>query len=503
MKKFYVTTAIPYVNAKPHIGNALDYLLGDIIVRYEKKLGKEVRFQVGTDEHGNKIAAKAEENGLEPKAYVDQMYGNFQQLMKAIGASYTDFVRTSDEHHEKSAQYIWAKLKPYIYKGTYEGWYCVGCEAFVTDKEATANNGICPIHNKPYQRLSEENYYFKLSAFTEQIKTAITTGKFRIEPEFRQKEILNLLESGLEDISISRPKKHLSWGIPVPDDPDHVMYVWIDALSNYITVIGYPDDESWKESWPADIQIIGKDIIRFHAAIWPAMLIGLELPLPKKLMVHGFVNVGGAKMSKSVGNVIDPMEIIEGYGVDAFRYYFTRHIPTLDDGDFTWEKFENAYNNELGNELGNLVQRVSSMINRYQEGVIGEIHQREHDTQLYRDAMKALRFDRAFDEIWSSVRALNVYLEEVKPWEVAKNKDTDPEAAAHLNEILAYSAVTLQQIADLLEPFLPTTAETIKKIFEGGVVSSFKGVLFPKVYKHTPDPRAPKPANPGATTNPA
>ncbi|HEX4662493.1 MAG TPA: methionine--tRNA ligase [Candidatus Saccharimonadales bacterium] len=495
MKKFYVTTAIPYVNAKPHIGNALDYLLGDIVARYEKSLGKEVRFQVGTDEHGNKIAAKAEENGLEPKAYVDQMYGNFQILMKAVGASYTDFVRTSDYTHEKSAQYIWTKLKPYIYKGTYEGWYCVGCEAFVTDKEATTNNGICPIHGQPYQRLSEENYYFKLSAFTEQIKTAITTGKFRIEPEFRQKEILGLLESGLEDISISRPKKHLSWGIPVPDDPEHVMYVWIDALSNYITVLGYPEDESWHDSWPADVQIIGKDIIRFHAAIWPAMLIGLDLPLPKKLLVHGFVNVGGTKMSKSIGNVVDPMEIIETYGADAFRYYFARHIPTMDDGDFTWEKFENAYNNELGNELGNLVQRVTSMINRYQEGVVSEGHVREHDTQLYRDAMQALHFDRALDITWSSIRSLNVYLEDVKPWQIAKKKDEDPEAAAHLNEVLSYCASTLVQIADTLAPFTPTTSAAIKKIFDGGVISPFKGVLFPKIYQHTPDPRAPKTAD--------
>lgn len=494
MKKYYVTTAIPYVNAKPHIGNALDYLLADILVRYQRQLGKEVRFQVGTDEHGNKIALKAAEASLDPKTYVDQMYGNFQQLMNAVGAEYTDFIRTSEDRHVKAAQYIWQKLEPYIYKGSYEGWYCVGCEAFVTDKEATANNGACPIHNQPYQRLSEENYYFKLSAFTEKIKDAVARHKFQIEPEFRKNELLSLLESGLEDISISRPKKNLSWGIPVPGDDSQVMYVWIDALSNYITVLGYPDDPAWAEYWPADVQIIGKDIIRFHAAIWPAMLLGLGVPLPKKLLVHGFINVGGTKMSKSIGNVVDPMEIIQGYGVDAFRYYFSKHIPTLEDGDFTWEKFENAYNNELGNELGNLVQRVASMINRYQEGVIGDIPEGQHDARLYHEAMTRLHFDKAFDEVWTSVRSLNVYLEDVKPWEIAKNKDTDQEAAAHLNEVLGYAASSLLQTADLLMPFLPGTANAIKKIFGDGVVSQYQGVLFPKIYNHTEDSRAPKAA---------
>lgn len=488
IKKYYVTTAIPYVNGKPHIGNALDYLLADVLVRYQKKQGKQVRFQVGTDEHGNKNAAKAIEAGLEPQAYVDQMYVNFQKLMKAVGADYTDFIRTSDPKHKKAVQSIWTKLEPYIYKGKYEGWYCVGCEAFVTDKDATTNNGVCPDHNQPYQRLSEENYYFKMSAFGEQIKEAIEKRKFIIEPEFRQTEVLKLIDSGLQDVSISRARKHLSWGVSVPGDESQVMYVWIDALSNYITVLGYPEDETWKQYWPADVQIVGKDIIRFHAAIWPAMLIGLGLSLPKKLLVHGHIIVGGTKMSKSVGNVVDPLEIIEGYGVDAFRYYFTRHIPTMDDGDFTWEKFETAYNNELANELGNVVQRVVSMINSYQDGVIGELPQREHDSRLYHELMKKLQFDKAFSEVWNSVRALNLYLEDVKPWMVAKKRDTDQEAAPHLNEILGYAAGDLIQIAELLTPFLPGTAGAIKKIFETGVITPYQGVLFPKIYKHTPAP---------------
>lgn len=488
-KKLYITTAIPYVNARPHIGNALDYLLADIWARYQRQNGHEVRFQVGTDEHGNKIAAKAQEEGITPQEYTDKMYVHFEALMKKVGTSYTDFIRTTDRHHQAAVQYIWQKLQPYIYKGTYEGWYCTGHEAFFTDKEAAATNGICPDHNKPYERLSEENYYFKLSAFGEQIHAAVMSGKMVIEPRFREHEIMNLIESGLEDISISRPRKNLSWGIPVPGDDTQVMYVWLDALSNYITVIGYPDKPEWTDYWPADVEVIGKDILRFHAAIWPAMLIGLDLPLPKKLLVHGHINVGNTKMSKSIGNVVDPNEVIDDYGVDAFRYYFARHIPTLDDGDFTWEKFETAYNNELGNELGNLVSRVAAMITRYQNGVIGDAPLPEHDTRHYHEFMANLQFNRAFDEIWTAVRALNQYIEEVKPWQIAKDLTTDPEAEPHLTEVLAYAASTLVQISDLLQPFLPGTAATIRATFEKGLIVAPEGVLFPKIYKHTPEPQ--------------
>lgn len=487
-KKLYVTTAIPYVNAKPHIGNALDYLLADIWTRYQRQQGKDVRFQVGTDEHGNKIAAKAAEAGQDPKAYVDSMYGNFQSVMDKVGAEYTDFIRTTDVHHKAAVQFIWQKLEPYIYKAKYEGWYCVGHEAFFTDKEAADTDGVCPDHQTPYERLSEENYYFKLSHFAPQIREALDRHKFEIVPEFRKKEFLNLLDD-LRDVSISRPKKSLSWGVPVPGDDTQIMYVWVDALSNYLTVLGFPDDATWKEYWPADVQIIGKDILRFHAAIWPAMLLALDVPLPKKLLVHGFVNVGGAKMSKTVGNVIDPIEIIDQYGPDAFRYYFSRHIPTLDDGDFTWEKFETAYNNELANELGNLVSRVASMVTRYQAGVVGDAIQAEHDAGAYHDAMKACEFNRAMDEAWLMVRSLNQYLEDVKPWAVAKARETDSDAEAHLGEILAHAVGTLNQIADLLWPFLPNASEAIKALFEGGVVRDQQGVMFPKLYIHTRDPR--------------
>jgi len=487
-KKLYITTAIPYVNAPPHIGNAIDYLLADIWARYQKQNGHEVRFSVGTDEHGNKIAAKAAELGLDPKSYVDKMFVSFEALMKKADISYTDFIRTTDPRHIESVQIIWQKLKPYIYKSNYEGWYCVGCEAFVSDKDARVNNGVCPDHNQPYQRLSEANYYFKTSVFTDKVRQAIISGEMQIVPEFRKNEFLELMKDGLQDVSISRPKKNLSWGVPVPDDIENVMYVWMDALSNYISILGYPNSPIWPEYWPADVQVLGKDIMRFHAGLWPAMLLGLGLPLPKKLLVHGFVNVSGAKMSKSVGNIVDPNQIIDNYGVDGFRYFFSRHIPTQDDGDFTWEKFETAYNTELANDLGNLVSRVASMVTRYQAGVIGDVTHGEHDMSVYHESMDLLEFDKAIDSVWAMVRSLNQYIENVKPWQVAKTVDKDAEAAAHLSEILTYAVGSLLQIGDLLVPFLPITAEKIHRTFESGAIVTLEGVLFPKIYKHTASP---------------
>lgn len=492
-KNLYITTAIPYVNGTPHIGNALDYLLADIWTRYQKQNGHEVRFQVGTDEHGNKIAAKAAELGVTPKAYTDTTYINFENLMKKVGAGYTDFVRTTDDHHVAAVQYIWKQLKPYLYKSTYSGWYCMGHEAFFTDKEVQATGGICPDHQTPYQQVSEDNYFFKTSAFTDQIKEAINNGTMQIVPDFRKNEFLELIKDGLADVSVSRPKKSLTWGIPVPDDPDQIMYVWLDALANYITVIGYPDrSEEFNAFWPADVEVIGKDILRFHAGIWPAMLLGMGLQLPKRLLVHGHINVGGTKMSKTIGNVVDPNEVIDQYGLDAFRYFFSRHIPTLDDGDFTWEKFENAYNGELGNDLGNLIQRVAGMITRYQAGVIGVSEQSEHDMTAYHEAMDALEFNKAIDEVWTMIRSLNQYIDNVKPWEIAKQVGKDTEAEAHLSEVLAHCAGALVQIGDLLVPFMPATAAAIHATFESGVVKPLETVLFPKKYIHTVDPRAPK-----------
>ena len=491
----YITTAIPYVNGLPHIGHAMDYMLADVWARYQRQNGREVRFQTGVDEHGNKIAAKAASQNQTPQEYVDQTHIKFKEIISGLNISATDFIRTTDAHHRGAVQYIWQKLLQagYIYKGNYEGWYCQGCEAFVTDKEATENNGICPDHQTSYQRLSEENYYFKTSAFSDKIRQAIESNKMKIVPESRKKEFLELIKDGLQDISISRPRKNLSWGVSVPGDDTQVMYVWLDALSNYITVIGYPDrPDEWQQFWPADVQVVGKDILRFHAGIWPAMLMALDLPLPKVLLVHGFINVGGMKMSKSLGNGVGPMDIIPDYGVDAFRYYFLRHVPTQDDGDFTWEKFEAAYNGELGNDLGNLVQRVAKMVQNYQAGVIGDAPQSEHDMGPYRSAMDSFNFNLAMDETWQIVRSLNQYIDRVQPWQVAKKRSEDPEAEEHLNEILAHACGALLQIADMLQPFMPATAQKISDLFASGVVSGDIQPLFPRLYLHTPDPRGQK-----------
>lgn len=489
--KLYITTAIPYVNASPHIGNAMDYLIADIWARHQRKMGHDVKFQVGTDEHGNKIAMKARDAGLDTQAYVDQNAAKFKEFIGKMNASYTDFVRTTDIRHKAAVQYIWKQLAPYIYKKSYEGWYCQGCEGFATDKEAMANGGVCPDHKIPYQRLQEENYFLRISDFSEQIKQAIESGKLKILPESRANEFLNLLKDGLLDVSISRPKKTVSWGVPVPDDPNQVMYVWIDALANYLTILGYPERPEWQNYWPADVQVVGKDILRFHAGIWPAMLLMLSLPLPKVLLVHGHVQVDGVKMSKTIGNVVDPMEIIDNYGVDALRYFFSRHIPTQDDGDFTWERFENAYNNELGNDLGNLVSRIASMLKKYQDGVMNDVANTHHDETVYYEAMKNLNFNQAIDEVWVHIRSINQYIDTVKPWEIAKRQMAgDPDAEHHLSEVLDYMCKSILQVADMLLPFMPVTAEKIQAVFRPGVIGDLgEGGLFPKIYRYTDNPR--------------
>jgi methionyl-tRNA synthetase len=475
MSTFYVTTSIPYVNADPHIGFAMELLYADVLARAARQRGDEVIFCTGTDEHGGKIAEKAAELKLTPKAYADQISKRFADLTEVLNVSNDRFIRTTDKGHEQRSQLVWKALKDQIYKGKYEGWYCTGDEAFFTETEVKANNGVCPNHNRPYEKIEEENYFFKLSAYGPQIKTAIESGEFQIVPETRRNEILSVLTSGLDDISVSRPKEKISWGVPVPGDAHQVMYVWFEALLNYITVLGYPENKDFTEFWPANVQVIGKDIIRFHAAIWPAILLGLGVPLPKMLYVHGFVTSGGKKMSKTLGNVIAPAEVVAKYGVDPFRYYFLRHVPSYEDGDFSWERFEAAYNNELANELGNAVSRTAAMITRYQKGLIGDTPEPEHDVAQYLEALGACRFDRALDEVWEQIRGLNQYIDEEKPWELAKAGDDD-----HLREVLAYQAGALLQIAELLTPFLPETAEEIQAVFKEGIVRPPEGTLFPK-----------------------
>jgi methionyl-tRNA synthetase len=471
---YYVTTSIPYVNGEPHIGFGMELIQADVLARAARKRGDEVIFSTGTDEHGTKIAQKAASLGITPRELVDDISSRFRDLQALLNISNDRFIRTTDKPHEQRAQLIWKALEKDIYKASYSGWYDVKEEEFVPETKADPAR-MHPDHPQAYQKLEEENYFFKLSNYTDAIKQKIESGEFQIVPETRRNEILSVLNEGLEDISISRPKEKLSWGVPVPGDKNQVMYVWFEALMNYLTVLGFPEHDDFKNFWPPEVQVVGKDIIRFHAAIWPGMLMSLGIALPKTLYVHSFITVGGQKMSKSLGNGVAPKEIAEKYGTDAFRYYFLRHIPSYNDGDFSWESFEAAYNNELANELGNAVQRTAAMVMKYQNGLLGDVKTAQHDAAPVDEALAQCRFDRALDAIWDQVRGLNQYIDEEKPWAIAKTGDTD-----HLREVLAYQAGCLLEIADLLEPFLPETAFKIKAVFADGVVRPIEGTLFPK-----------------------
>jgi len=472
MAKFYVTTASAYTNGPPHIGYAMELIQGDVLARYHRQQGDEVWYVTGTDEHGTKIKRAAEEAGKSPKAYADEISQLFRDLAPALTVNTNQFVRSTDPSHEKVAQALWKACEKDIYKAKYEGWYCVGCETFYTDIDVPGH--VCPIHKKPLEKIAEENYFFKLSAYTSQVKELISTDKILIRPVARKNEIMALLERGLEDISISRDKKQLTWGIPVPGDATQVMYVWFDALGYYVSALGYPNGAAFQKFWPADVQIVGKDILRHHAAIWPAMLLSAGLPPEKSLYVHGFISSEGHKMSKSLGNVVGPDDVIAKYGVDALRYYLLREIPADGDGDFSWSRMEQVYNADLANDLGNLVQRIQVMIGKYQKGVVGDLPPHSHDVAPYEQAMADLRFDKALAEVWLLIRGLNQFLEEEKPWELA---NSDP---GHLAEVLHHAVADVVQLATMLLPFLPTTAQKIAATFEGGVVRPEIGLLFPK-----------------------
>ena len=478
-KKFYVTTSIPYANAGPHIGHILDPLAADVLARYKRIKGNKVKFLVGTDEHGAKISRTAKTQNKTPQELVNENSVKFKELKKNINLSWDDFIRTTDKkRHWPAAQKMWRNLVKSndIYWKKYHGLYCVGHEAFITEKDL--KNGKCRDHQREPEVVEEENWFFRLSKYSKKIESAIISGKFKIIPESRRNEILSLIKSGLDDVSFSRPAKDLSWGIPVPDDPTQTIYVWCDALVNYISAIGYGSTRSvdiskFKYWWPADLQIIGKDNLRFHAAIWPGMLFSAGLPLPKRLFVHGFINVRGDKMSKTVGNVIAPEELIKKYGIDPARYHFLHEFPYSDDGDFTYEKFEERYNADLAKGLGNLVARVLTLAQkarlRQGFGGRGKITLRPNKNFIIavKDAAKnieksigELKFNDALVAIWRLIAKGDKYIDEKKPW----NLDVD---SKEFKEIIGSLLYLISEIGRLLAPFLPETSEKIANAVKG------------------------------------
>jgi len=478
MKKFYITTSIVYTNAFPHVGFALESIQADVLARYHKVLKEDVFFLTGTDEHGSKIAKKAKELGKDPKDFVDEISNKFKELTKVLNLSNDDFIRTTDKkRHWPAVEKVWKKLEESgdIYKKKYKGLYCIGCESFIKEKDLEDDK--CSIHKKKPDVVEEGNYFFRLSKYQNILKEKIEKDEIKIIPESRKNEVLGLIKQGLEDISFSRSKEKLEWGIPVPKDDSQRIYVWSDALVNYISAIGYDKDKKFKKYWPADVHCIGKDILKFHALFWPAMLLSIGIDLPKKLFVHGFIAVDGQKMSKSLGNVIDPFELVEKYGTDAVRYFLLREIPSAEDGDFTYEKFEQRYNSDLASGIGNLVARISKMVNDigFEKSDNKEIKKEINKTKKkYKKALEEFRFNEALKSVWDLISFCDKYIEKEKPWE---KKENSP-------QVLGSLLVVLDNIAELLQPFLPETSEKIKKEIErktGKFINKRGKLLFPRI----------------------
>ncbi len=472
MNKFYITTSIAYTNAPPHIGFALECIQADVLARYNRSLNKDVFFLTGTDEHGLKIRRAAEEAGKSSQEFTDQVSKRFEELTKLLNLSNNDFIRTTDEkRHWPAVKKLWLKLEKNedIYKKKYKGYYCFGCEAFITEKDLV--DGKCPNHNKEPELVEEENYFFRLSKYLKEIEQKIKKDELRIIPEARKNEVLGYIKTGIEDISFSRAKDKY-WGFSVPGDDSQLIYVWADALPNYISAIGYTEEsKQFKKYWPADIHCIGKDILKFHALIWPAMLLSLGLDLPKNIFVHGFITADGKKMSKSLGNVIDPFELVKKYGVDAVRYYLLREIPSAEDGDFTYEKFEQRYNSDLASGIGNLLARVRTMAEKGFKNNDSLKKEIDRAKKEYIKALESFKFNEALKAVWDLISFCDKYIEKEKPWE----KDSP--------EVLGALLVCLDNIAELLEPLLPETAKRIKKeIVRNNKFINKKGnLLFPKI----------------------
>lgn len=456
--KFYVTTAIDYPNTKPHLGHAYEKIIADVMARWHRLKGEDVLFLTGMDEHGQKIERASVIAGKTPKEFLDEMAVFYKDLCKRLNISYDDFIRTTEERHARVAREIFKKVfdRGDIYKGFYEGLYCVSCEAFYTEKDAP--DCKCPIHKKDLEVVKEESYFFKLSKYQKQIVEHIKNNKNFILPETRRNEILNRLESEVKDLSVSRVS--FKWGIPLPIDERHVIYVWFDALLNYISALDYPG-EKFKKFWPADVQNIGKDISWFHTVIWPAILLAADLELPKTIFIHGFINVGGEKLSKTRGIVVDPIELVNRYGADALRYFLLREIPLGDDGDFSEEALVKRINTELADSLGNLVNRVLVLVEKNFEGYVPEQNGDElkkvalNVSKAVENSMEEFQFHNALNDIFYLVNESNRIINEKKPWEIKDRKE--------LGGILYSLLESLRFVAVLLYPFTP---ETSGKIFE-------------------------------------
>lgn len=490
-EKFYITTPIYYVNDRPHVGHAYATIAADVLARFWRaRLGENrVWFLTGTDEHGAKIAQAAKKAGKTPQALADEVSASFRGAWEELRISYDDFIRTTESRH---AQAVVSFLKilqnaktpagnPALYEGEYRGLYCTGHEAFLN--ESDLRDGLCPDHKTKPELVAEKNWFFRLSDYAEPLHKRIEALALAVEPESRRNEVLSFIAHGLEDIAISRPQ--VQWGIPLPFDPGQTVYVWVDALINYVSAIGYgSDDATMQQWWPADLHIVGKDIIKFHCVIWPALLLAVGLALPRKVFAHGFFTVGGEKISKSLGNAIDPMRIVKAYGVDALRYYLLREIPFGGDGDFLEEKLRAVYNGELANGLGNLVARVAALGQKLSQVTFdfaSDIRPAVHEEidkrfRRYEEAMTSLRLHEALGEVWQLISFTDRYLNDTKPWAVR-----DPE---ELRKIICRAAWIVSAIANLVRPFLPGTADKIQEQirFADSVLHIAKGPnLFPRL----------------------
>ena len=489
--KYYITTAIAYTSGKPHIGNTYEIVLADAIARYKRSQGYDVFFQTGTDEHGQKIELKAEEAGVTPKEFVDNVSGEIKRIWDLMNTSYDKFIRTTDDYHEKEVQKIFKKLYDQgdIYKGHYEGMYCTPCESFFTESQLV--DGKCPDCGRPVQPAKEEAYFFKMSKYADRLIEYINTHPEFIQPVARKNEMMNnFLLPGLQDLCVSRTS--FKWGIPVDFDPKHVVYVWLDALTNYITGIGYhcdgESDEMFNKNWPADLHLIGKDIIRFHTIYWPIFLMALGLPLPKQVFGHPWLLQGDGKMSKSKGNVLYADELVDFFGVDAVRYFVLHEMPFENDGVISWELMVERLNSDLANTLGNLVNRTISMTNKYfggtvtDKGVTEEVDAdlkavTENTPKAVEAKMKELRVADAITEIFNLFKRCNKYIDETMPWALAKEEDKKD----RLETVLWNLIRSISEGAKLLESFMPETAEKILAQLGGGHVVEKPEILFQRL----------------------